>query len=669
MNIWADKSVVKTYNTLSKLPLGSITAKGWLKEQLLRSKDGTGGHLDELEPDMIANPFIDYSAYKNRPGANDDATFSAGWSSEISGTYWTGLVQLAFTLNDPELIAKADKWIAGVLKHQEADGYLGGYPENTDRMADYNAWGSAWCYRAMLSYYEATGRKEVLDAVYKGLLWFCENWKNHKTPYVGSVIIEPMVIVYAYTGDQRLIRFSEDWLDWLEENSPWQNKISQYLSDELPYNAMHVVAYGEDMKHPGLVYCATGNETYLKASINATRKALRKIVQLTGGPSSCGEYLSPIGSSNETEYCNFVTFSHSYSWMALMTGQASWGDEIERILFNGAQGARKKDERANTYMSAPNQLYADSTSTIYGVGFEMGVYAPCFHIACCPAQGVRVIPEFIRGMCMLNQQGQLHLFCYGPASVRSAAMDFEMDTLYPFRDTVTLNITKAQAQTIHLRIPAWCKAPAVTVNGKPAALSLGENGFAALQTALNTGDTVVIRFPMEVSVQTVDDTDSGRRYPVCIQRGPLVYALPVPEKWTPYAGRPITPLPEGWNWYHARADFSGIPVDAMHKNQSPNEQRYKAYTQAPWAKAIREDVQPEQIQVEEVEPAGYVWENPPVKLHVPMYHAPLVHMTTGHRTHEIWNCPVQTEGEEQLCTMVPHGCTNLRITYIPKIPK
>ena len=93
MNIYSEKSVVKTYNKLHKLPLGSITAKGWLKDQLLRSKEGTGGHLDELEPDMIATPFINYSAYKSRPGANDDATFAAGWSSEISGTYWTGLVQ------------------------------------------------------------------------------------------------------------------------------------------------------------------------------------------------------------------------------------------------------------------------------------------------------------------------------------------------------------------------------------------------------------------------------------------------------------------------------------------------------------------------------------------------------------------------------------------------
>ena len=658
MNIYQEKSVVKTHNKLHKLPLGSITAKGWLKDQLLRSKEGTGGHLDELEPDMIATPFINYSAYKSRPGANDDATFAAGWSSEISGTYWTGLVQLAFTLNDQELIDKATRWIDGVLAHQEADGYLGGYPPHTDRFADYNAWGSAWCYRAMLSYYEATGRQEVLEAVHKGLVWFCETWKDHKTDYVGSIIIEAMVIVYAYTGDERLIQFSEDWIAWLEDNSHWQNKISQYLSDDLPYNSMHVVAYGEDMKHPGILYCATGNETYKKASLNAVAKAMRKIVQATGGPSSCGEYLSPKGSSNETEYCNFSTWSNSYSWYAMITGEAGWGDQIERIIFNGAQGARKKDERASAYMTAPNQLHANNTSAIYCTGYDLGAYAPCAHIACCPAQTVRIIPEFIRGICMLDDDRQPYLFCYGPASVKSDVISFEMDTLYPFRDTITLTITDAKAQTLSLRIPEWCKKPAVTVNGAAAGLFYNENGFAKLTTPLNTGDTVVIHFPMEVVINQIDDSDNASKFPMCIERGPLVYALPVPEKWTPIAGRPITPLPEGWTWWAVNADFKSVG--------DPGDLRFDAYIKSPWAKAIGDQVLPSHITVEEHEVDGYVWENPPISLQVPLYHAPYVYMTTASRTHETWEIPARTVGEAQMCKLVPHGCTNLRITFLPR---
>ena len=657
MNILAEKAVVQTCQRLHKLPLGAVTAKGWLKDQLIRSKEGTGGHLDELEPAMIARPFIDYSAFKRLPYENHDAdpTFAAGWSGEISGTYWTGLIELAFTLRDDDLIAKATAWVEGVLAHQEADGYLGSYPAHTDRMADYNPWSACWCYRALFSFYEATGRQDVLDAAYRGLLWFCENWRDHKTDYAGSTIIEPMVIGYAYTGDGRLLDFCRDWLSWLEGNSKWQNRVSAYLSDSLPYNSMHAVAYGEELKNPAIVYCASGNETYLQASLMAARKALDTMVQTTGGISSCSEFLSPRGAANETEYCNFSTYSHSYSWLAMATGEASWGDEIERIVFNGAQGARKKDEKANAYMSAPNQLHAASVSTLHGTNYDLGAYAPCANIACCPVQAVRTVPEFVRGMCMQDKDGQLYLFCYGPASIRSSALSFEMDTLYPFRDTVTLKITEADKQILHLRIPGWCKQPSAEVNGKPARLELGKDGFARLEAGLNTGDSVVITFPMEISVSRIDDADAASKFPICIERGPLVYALPVAEKWATYAGRPITPLPEGWSWYTAHADFASVDPD-----------RFLAYKKAPWSKAIREDISPADIWAEEVDISGYVWEDPPVKLHVPMYHAPFLYVNTGSRTHESWQIPAAVEGEEADCILVPHGCTNLRVTYLPR---
>ena len=664
MNIPFESAVVKTYNKLHKLPLGSITARGWLKEQLQRSKEGTGGHLDELEPDMIATPFINYSAFKRLPGSSKDAdpTFAAGWSSEISGTYWTGLVQLAFTLNDQELIRKATNWVGGVLAHQEEDGYLGGYPAHTDRMVDYNAWSSAWCYRALLSYYEATGRKDVLDAVYRGLKWFCRTWKDNKTDYVGQNLCEIMLQMYCYTGDKELIEFCQNWLDWLEGNSMWQNKLSQYLSDELPYTTMHVVAYGEDLKLPAYLYCANGEEKLLKASINAARKALDKIVQTTGGPSSCNEYLSPKGSVHETEYCNFVTYSNAYSWLGMITGQASWGDEIERILFNGAQGARKKDEKACAYMTSPNQLHANSRSSLYGTRVDMQVYAACFCTACCPTQLVRIVPEFVRGMCMQDEKKNYYLYCYGPAAVETQDVAFQMDTLYPFRDKITLQVTRAENKNLYLRIPGWCKAPSVTVGDKNYPLSAGSDGFAQLPVAVNTGDTIVLHFPMDVKIVRVDDSEGASKFPLSIERGPLVYALPVPETWKIVPGAPVTPPPEGWYWYDVNPDLSFASLPDQH----PPTHQHIAYRTAPWAKAIDETITPDRIRVTEQEVAGYVWENPPITLEVPLYQAPEAYITVGHKTQESFAVPLRTVGEEQPCTLVPHGCTNLRITYLPR---
>ncbi len=646
MNIKNKTSKVKMYNKLSRLPLGSVTAEGWLRDQLIRSKNGMGGHLDELEPKMIANTFINYSCFEH-----PNKTFAAGWSSEISGTYWTGLVELAFTLNDEDLKKKAEKWVNGVIKHQEADGYLGGYPADTNRNADYNAWGANWCYRAMLSYYDATGREDVLNAVYKGLLWFCDNWKDNKTEYVGSTLIESMICVYALTGDKKLVEFCEDWLNWLEDNSKWKNKVSQFLTEEIIYNSMHTVAWGEDVKHPAIVYCATGDERLKNASVRFLDKGLEKILQPTGGPCSNAEFLSPVSSVSETEYCNFSTFNHTYSWMTMVTGSVKYGDLLEKCAFNGSQGARKKDERAIAYMSSPNQHKATKNSSTYGANISDEVYAPNYHVACCPAQSVRTMPEFLRSMCFTDNSDDVYFLCYGPAFVKYNGLSLKIDTQYPFRDKINIDVMENTGKRIYLRIPGWCSNPTIKQNGKSISIKKQESGFYLIDTDIISGDKLEIIFPMTVKAERIDDSDMSSKFPIMYSRGPLVYSLPLPEKWTPYPGEPRTPLPEDWSWFEIEADLENV-------------ERFRE----PWAMVADEDLDINSVKVKENE-GGYVWENPQVELYVPMKLSPYIYRQAMQKNVEFYGQTADTEGEAVPTRLVPYGCTNLRITYFLRAKK
>ena len=67
---------------------------------------------------------------------------------------------------------KAEKWVKAVLRNRRDDGYLGTYREGNDFFDDYNAWGNSCGMNALLDYYDATGDKEVLDAVHGCMLWF-----------------------------------------------------------------------------------------------------------------------------------------------------------------------------------------------------------------------------------------------------------------------------------------------------------------------------------------------------------------------------------------------------------------------------------------------------------------------------------------------------------------
>ena len=74
--------IPKTYAKCETLPLGAVKAGGFLKEQLRRSKDGMGGHLPEIEPGMIADPYV-HKTYVKQGGDGDQS----GWGAEISGNY------------------------------------------------------------------------------------------------------------------------------------------------------------------------------------------------------------------------------------------------------------------------------------------------------------------------------------------------------------------------------------------------------------------------------------------------------------------------------------------------------------------------------------------------------------------------------------------------------
>ena len=245
------------------LPLGAIRARGWLARQMQVEARGMSGLMDELEPDMIQNPYITRS---KKDGV------STAWCAEISATYWAGLVQLAFTLDKPGLKKKAGKWVNGILAAQEPDGYLGSYRTTDNRKQDANAWGVAWAVRALMGFYEVTGRVEVLEACRRGLLWFVTHWKKHKPAYCGPMIIESLVEVFQHTGDRRLLDWAEEYMAALERQPVFPNSVSALAGPQLDYNSAHAVAYGIWLPLPAILSTANGRRDYLKASEQAARK-------------------------------------------------------------------------------------------------------------------------------------------------------------------------------------------------------------------------------------------------------------------------------------------------------------------------------------------------------------------------------------------------------------
>ena len=105
-------------------------------------------------------------------------------------------------------------------------------------------------------------------------------------------------------------------------------------------------------------------------------------------------------------------------------------------------------------------------------------------------------------------------------------MTLSQTTAYPWDETVTLTVTPEQPTPfrLRLRLPDWCRAPRLTLNGEAVSPTV-EKGYAVLEREWQAGDTVTLELPMPIERVYADPQVRQNRGRVALQRGPVVYCL------------------------------------------------------------------------------------------------------------------------------------------------
>jgi len=483
------------------------------------------------------------------------------------------------------------------------------------------------------------------------------NWSgDRKTDYSGPNIIWPMVMVYKLTGDRRLLDFCEDYARFLNTHAEW-NPVRCYPVGQtggfnhfsLELNSWHIVAYGSRSQLPGILSLANGCEDYKNDTVFAFDDFVRRVgLQPTYMPTSYLEHTGPVGCTIETEYCIFTDWMESIQWLSRLTGEARFGDWIERMVFNAPMGARKKDERAIAYLTTPNQLRATRNSTTSGWIEYYQTYAPCLFPACCPAQSIRLMPAYLLLSVLRNRAGDLVLHNYGPCQVKTPEVALDVETQYPFGDTVKIRVDapKGWKGALRLRRPAWVKDCTIRRNGRAVAARC-ERDWLVLEGPWGR-DEVDLAFVNEPVIRTAPELGMNEPMRV-VEYGPLVFAQPVKTRWTPCARmHPTRPFPDEWSWFEATCAEKPV-IYAM-----PVETAFDA----------------SKIRVKRVETADYPWENSPLRLTVPMVRAAAAYPpdpeTCQHTPAPLCNpAPADAGAEVEDVEFVPIGATNLRFTCFP----
>ncbi|MBK7628224.1 MAG: glycoside hydrolase family 127 protein [Bacteroidales bacterium] len=637
-------------NAYIKLPLGVVKPAGWLKSQLEAQASGLTGNVDDFWPDLV----------------NSSWRGGEGEAWERGPYFLDGMVPLAYLLEDKALIEKSNKWIQSIISSSRDTGWYGP-AKNKDR------WPLAVANKVLMQYYEATGDTNALNVLEKYFRylhssppdWPDKDWR-------GVRAMENAVTgywLYRQTGEPWILetiesfkKNSSDWTTYYEK-FPWDSAAS--ADKKIPLNwgpeglTAHVVNNAMAIKYPGLWYQQSMDQRYKNAVYSGIKKYDLNHGQ-AGGRFSGDEHLSGKSPAQGTELCSVVEYMFSLEELYAIFGDNKLADRLELLTYNALPATTTPDMWAHQYDQQSNQVLVSGVKRDWSTnGDYSNIYGLMPNFACCLANMHQGWPKFVESMWMATNDNGLALVAYGPSVVKAlvgkgAEVTITEETDYPFSGSVILKIETAKPVKFPLefRVPGWADSLTITYKGKTV-VAKGSSNYR-LSEKWKSGDRIVIEIPMEMRVEKRYNNSAS------LLRGPLYFALRIEKEYKSikinydnfsYKGSvdwEITPK-SAWN-YGLLIDYKNINRGLKLTENKPGKYPFADKGDMVWSADSAK-----YIQVED--------------------DAPLVLTARGIRIPE-WTLknnsadvpplsPVKPVGDPEVITLVPYGCTRLRITEFP----
>jgi DUF1680 family protein len=474
----------------------------------------------------------------------------------------------AYALNvqpDPQLEAYVDGLIEKIGAAQEPDGYL--YtartidPQHPHRWSGTRRWelekvdshelyDLGHLYEAAAAYYQATGKRRLLDIARKTADLLDKTfgpgkqsiWPGHQITEMG------LVKLYRATGDARYLNLAKFLLDARgPDGTPGSGrKYNQSQARVIDQTEAVGHAVRATYMYSGMadVAALTGDLSYVNAIDKIWTDVADKKLYITGGIGATGSgeafgeayQLPNMSAYNET--CAAVGNDFWNQRLFLLHADAKYIDVMERTLYNGLISGVSLDGKSFFY---PNPLESAGQHK----------RSPWFGVACCPGNITRFLPS-VPGYIYAQAGDALYvnLFAGSTADIKldnGRKIRMIQETRYPWDGLVKMTVSPDQISqlTINVRIPGWARGEAVPsnlysfidkvearvelkVNGQPVPLDI-DKGYVSLTRRWKRGDVIELNLPMPVRRIAANDlveADHGR---VALQRGPIVYAAEWPD--------------------------------------------------------------------------------------------------------------------------------------------
>jgi hypothetical protein len=529
------------------LPLGSVRANGWLLKQLQLQRDGLTGHAEDVLVELNET-----SAW--RGGDKDN------W--ERSPYYLKGLIALAYTLDDPELKQRAQKWVDWCLASQRDDGSYG--PAKND-----DWWPRMVSNYFLRDYHEATSDPRVPPFLLKYYRYMLDTLPQRPLRDWGKSRagdeMDTVIWLYNRTREPFLLELVDllrkqayDWPTIMHENT--------FQSFGKDFQPKHNVNIPQAMKMPAVWWQRSGDARD-RSAIDAGFAHLMREHGLSFGMQSGTEFLAGRSPGQGVEFCSIVEQMLSDETIVRIFGEGKYADRLEQIAYNALPAAWNRDLTALRYYTLPNHVIARRGAQGFGQNYDNGiVYGPRSGYPCCCFNVHQGWPKFVQNSWAATSDNGLAPMVYAPNTVTAKVGDgatatIVQETRYPFSDEVRFKVTTSAATRfpLALRTPNWCEQPSLTVNGEPVE-SAKPGMFAKIMRQWKTGDEVVLKLPMSVRVQR------GVHNSVSIHRGPLVYCLAIDDE-----KQVVGPLAKGFSEFEQSPKTGwnyALSIDAIDARKS-----------------------------------------------------------------------------------------------------
>lgn len=477
---------------------------------------------------------------------------------------------------DPALEKQIDD-IAQILgQAQEKDGYI--YPAHTTGTAQkHEPWGGggmgdkpySWVvhshelynvghlYEAAVAYYQATGKKNLLDIAEKSAKHINKAFFEGDPNYNNGVPVNQapghqeielaLVKLYRVTNNPLYLDMANKFVDirgvtyvpdgegtmspeYAQQHAPVRDQ------DEAVGHSVRAVYLYSAMADVG---AQTNDPTLSPALDKIWHNIVDTRMHITGGLGAIHgiegfgpEYELPNKEAyNETcAAVGNVFFNHR---MFLLEKDGKYMDVAEVSLLNNVLAGVNLEGNKFFYVNPLESSGMVDRSHWFGT-------------ACCPTNMARLVPQ-VSGLMYAHTDNEIYCAFYTGSStdfeLKSGKVALTQETEYPFDETIKITVDpekKNQRFALKMRIPTWTgsqfvpgklysyidnnsQAWEVYVNGKKQNNLIVDKGFVSIDRKWKKGDEVELRLPMPVryshAIEEVK-ADNGR---VAITRGPLVY--------------------------------------------------------------------------------------------------------------------------------------------------